>query len=365
MKKDNRIDRRAALSASALGLAAASLPLIAAWSKTPLALNPRLSGDITPVHDPCIIREGDTYYVFCTTTGPDAKGQIPIRTSKDLLHWTLTGAVFPKLPDWAAKRIPGAKGIWAPDISFVNGQYYLYYAVSTFGSNRSAIGLATNATLDPKSPKYKWQDRGLVFESFQQDNYNCIDPTHVVDRAGNQWLAFGSFWGGIMLLGLDAKTGKPARGDRHLVNIAQRPVPEGGPDAIEANFIIERGGYYYLFASYDYCCKGIFSTYYTALGRSKEVTGPYLDKLGLPMTGGYGTVILKADLEESGQWRGPGHCAVLHDEDGQDYIVYHAYYQPKGARMDPSQWRKNHVGAPYLRIAPLVWSKDGWPAAIM
>ena len=365
MPANNPVNRRSAVKLSAFGVAALVVPSLSGWALPPQRMNDRLTGDVTPIHDPCIIREGDTYYLFCTTSGRGRKAQIPIRTSTDLLRWTSAGAVFPNVPDWAVKRIPGAMGIWAPDISYANGQFWLYYAVSTFGSNRSVIGLATNATLDPKAANYKWQDRGLVFESFRNDNYNCIDPAHMVDREGGRWLAFGSFWGGIMLLKVDAKTGKPAAGDRHLATLAQRPAPEGGPDAIEASFIIERNGTYYLFASYDYCCKGIFSTYYTAMGRSKSIAGPYLDKLGRPMTKGYGSVILKADLEENGEWRGPGHCAILRDKGGRDYIVYHAYYMPKGARMDPSQWRKNHVGAPYLRIAPLTWSNDGWPTAIV
>jgi arabinan endo-1,5-alpha-L-arabinosidase len=133
--------------------------------------------------------------------------------------------------------------------------------------------------------------------------------------------------------------------------IAARPEPEGGPDPIEAAFLIERGGWYYLFASYDFCCKGVQSNYYTAYGRSRLITGPYAGKDGRAMAQGYGTVILKADpLQEEGRWRGPGHCAILRDP-GQDYIVYHAYD------------RQNN-GVPNLRIAPLVWSADGWPTAI-
>jgi arabinan endo-1,5-alpha-L-arabinosidase len=364
MPTNNPIDRRSALRLSAFGVAALSVPSLSGWAQAPRSLNDRMTGNITPVHDPCIIREGDTYYVFCTTMNADKKAQIPIRTSKDLVKWELAGYVFPNIPAWAYKQIPDTIGMWAPDISFVNGTYYLYYAVSSFGTNRSTIGFATNVTLDPKSPKYKWVDHGVVFESFKNDNYNCIDPTHMVDREGNHWLAFGSFWAGIMMLKLDPKTGKPTPGDRHLINLAQRPTPEGGLDTIEANFMIERNGYYYLFASYDYCCKGIFSTYYTAMGRSKSITGPYLDKLGHPMTQGYGSVVLKADQEEKGRWRGPGHCAVLHDKDGKDYIVYHAYNKPPDMKH-LSEADKKLVGAPYLRIAPLVWSKDGWPTAMM
>ncbi|MDE2182199.1 MAG: arabinan endo-1,5-alpha-L-arabinosidase [Alphaproteobacteria bacterium] len=351
---------------SLIGLAAVSLPSVAAWAQPPKSINDRMNGDITPVHDPCIIRDGDTYYVCCTTMDQKRQGQIPMRTSKDLATWQSIGNAFPAIPDWALKMIPETPGIWAPDLSFIDGRFCLYYALSSFGSNRSIIGLATNATLDPKSPKYKWEDKGLVFESKPGDNYNCIDPTHVVTPQGERWLAFGSFWGGIMMLRLDPRTGKPVPGDHKLINLAARPTPQGGLDTIEANYIFERNGWYYFFASYDYCCKGIFSTYYTAMGRSRSVTGPYVDKQGRKLTDGYGSVILKADQEEKEHWRGPGHCAILRDKDGRDYIVYHAYYKPDGVfQMNDEQRKKNHVGEPYLRIAPLVWSKDGWPTAIV
>ena len=364
MSTNSPIDRRSAVKLSAFGVAALVVPSLSGRAQAPRSINDRLTGDLTPVHDPCIIRDGDTYYVYCTTMNADKKAQIPMRRSKDLLKWESIGNAFPEIPPWAYAKIPDTIGMWAPDLSFANGQFYLYYAVSSFGTNRSCIGFATNATLDPKSAKYKWVDHGLVFESFKSDNYNCIDPTHFVDREGGHWLAFGSFWGGIMLLKLDPKTGKPSPGDKHLINLAQRPTPEGGLDTIEANYFIEHGGFYYLFASYDYCCKGIFSTYYTAMGRSKNIAGPYLDREGRPMTAGFGSVILKADQEEKGRWRGPGHCAVLRDKDGRDYIVYHAYNKPPDMKH-PSKVDRKLVGAPYLRIAPLVWSSDGWPTALM
>ena len=315
------------------------------------SINDRMRGDISPVHDPCIIREGDTYYVFCTTMPDDGAAQISFRTSKDLVSWTKRGDVFPAVPAWLKAEIPSVTALWAPDISFYKGQYWLYYAASSFGTNVSVIALATNKTLDPKSPDYKWEDRGAVFRSTLSDDYNCIDPAHIVDRDGRSWLAFGSFWSGLKLLELNPATGKPASAKPHLYSLAARPTPEGGLDTIEAAFLIERGGYYYLFASYDYCCKGVNSTYYTAMGRAKNITGPYLDREGRKMLDGYGTVILKADQQEKGRWRGPGHCAILRDP-GRDYIVYHAY-------------DKRHHGAPYLRIAPITWSKDGWPSAAM
>src|SRR4029077_7143856 len=117
----------------------------------------QLSGDLQGVHDPAIIRQADTYYLF-VTNGPPGN-LIPIRCSPDLRTWKLCGYVFAKLPEWATKEIPRARAPWAPDISFFNGRYHLYYAVSSFGSRDSAIGLATNQTLDPKQPNYRWEDQ--------------------------------------------------------------------------------------------------------------------------------------------------------------------------------------------------------------
>ncbi|WP_338468553.1 arabinan endo-1,5-alpha-L-arabinosidase [Novosphingobium sp. ZN18A2] len=306
-------------------------------------LNAQLSGDLA-VHDPAIIREGETYYIF-NTLGH----YIGIKSSKDLVHWTDIGAVFAQIPAWARQAVPGTKGIWAPDISFVNGQYRLYYSVSTFGSNRSAIGLATNRTLDPASPDYRWIDHGLVVQSTPADNFNAIDPNLAVDAQGHQWLAFGSFWSGIKLIPLDPATGKPAQGARPLA-IAGRPVPAGAPDPIEAPFIFRHGNWYYLLTSFDYCCKGVNSTYYTVISRSKSITGPFRGKDGSVATNGGGTILLRADLQEKGRFRGPGHAGVFTDTDGTTYVAYHAY-------------DKQANGAPTLRIAPLKWGADGWPVA--
>lgn len=226
-------------------------------------LNDRLTGDLVPTHDPVIAREGDTYYVFGTG--------LSSRTSTDLVHWTLGKALLDnQLPDWATAAVPGAKGMWAPDISFVNGRWRLYYAASTFGSNRSAIGLFTSPTLNPAAPNYAWRDEGLVLMSTKADDFNAIDPNFVVDRQGRHWLALGSFWTGLKLFALDPKTGKPADPAARPHSIARRPAPVGAPAPVEAPFILDRGGYYWLFASYDYCCKGVNSTYYTVVGRAKN-----------------------------------------------------------------------------------------------
>ncbi|WP_414714118.1 arabinan endo-1,5-alpha-L-arabinosidase [Sphingomonas sp.] len=336
------------ITRSVLTLVAATLATAAIAQSTPPttekgALNARLTGDLTPTHDPVIAREGDTFYVFHTGT------PVRLRTSRDLVTWKDAGPLPVTLPGWANKAVPGSEGMWAPDISFVNGRWRLYYSVSTFGSNRSAIGLFTSPTLDPKAPGYGWRDEGLVVASTERDDFNAIDPNFVRDRDGRHWLALGSFWTGIKLFALDPRTGKVADLKARPHAIARRPAPAGGPAPVEAPFIVDHGGYYYQFVSYDYCCKGANSTYYTVVGRSKAITGPYLGKDGSTLMNGGGSIFLRADLQEKQRFRGPGHPGFLRDG-GKDYVVYHAY-------------DKQNRGVPTLRVAPVSWGADGWPVA--
>ena len=298
-----------------------------------------LSGDLARVHDPVIAREGDTYYVFSTNRGPD--GHIPIRCSKDLKQWSLCGAVFPRLPEWVNRHIPGARSLWAPDISFFNGRYHLYYSASTFGRNRSAIGLATNRTLNPKSPDYRWVDHGPVIQSYRESDFNCIDPNLVIDSEGRAWLAFGSFWSGIKMRRIDPATGMLSADDRTPYSLASRPRGPGRPGAIEAPFIVYKGDYYYLFASFDFCCRGANSTYNIVVGRSEQITGPYVDRAGTPMLEGGGTLLMKGTK----LWRGPGHPGFLTRPEG-DLMVFHAYH--------------GETGTSALHVSSITW-EDGWP----
>ena len=337
-----KLNRRQFLrSAAAVGFGVLTHSIVGAQEAT-ATVEPTSNGDALEltgiyrqVHDPAIIKAGDTYYVF--STGP----RIPTRSSKDLLDWKgVRPSALPETPQWAKDYVPKAEGIWAPDISFTNGKYYLYYSVSTFGSNHSCIGLETNTTLNPEDPAYKWEDQGLVIASDTPNSYNCIDPNRIVDTDGNAWLAFGSFWTGIKMRRLNNETGLLSDEDTKLYPLAQRFVQF---DPIEGAFIIHKDDYYYLFVSFDFCCKGVDSTYNVCVGRSEKVTGPYVDKAGTEMLKGGGTQV----TFPTSRWRGPGHNSIL-QEDGKEWIVYHSYDALNG-------------GMPTLRIVPLQWDKDGWP----
>lgn len=304
------------------------------------------TGAVRGVHDPAVIKQDGVYWLFATGRG------IPVRRSRDLVHWDTAGRVFPDtVPAWARAAVPGVEFPWAPDVAFFNGRYHLYYSLSTFASNRSVIGVATNVTLDPADPRHRWEDRGAVVESATgRTPFNAIDPNVAFDDAGQPWLAWGSFWGGIKLRRLDAATGKLSTVDTVTHSLAARAGVDArrGPldaQSVEAPFIVRRGGYYYLFASYDLCCRGARSTYNVRVGRARTITGPYVDANGVALTANGGTVVLAG----SGRVLGPGHNAVLADGD-RHYLVHHFY--DAEARATPT-----------LQIRPLLWGEDGWPRA--
>ena len=302
-----------------------------------------LQGDLSPIHDPTIAREGSNYYVF--STNRYRQKDLPEFCSPDLRTFTFCGSIFDDVPDWVRKEIPGAKDIWAPDVKYVDGAYRVYYAVSTFGSNISDIGLVTNKTLDPKSPNYHWDDQGKVFGSVKSDDFNAIDPNLAIDDQGGQWLAFGSFWSGIKMRSVDPATGKLSTKNKKLYSLASRPRSPEQPGAIEAPYIFRRGRYYYLFVSFDQCCHGAQSTYRTMVGRADKITGPYKDKNGKSMMDGNATELLAGN----DRWKGPGGESVLQDGD-RDLLVFHAYDAKDGRRT--------------LQISTLTWEND-WPSATL
>lgn len=310
--------------------------------------------DSVVTHDPVMIKQDSVYYLFATGWGIDCW------SSTDLKQWKREKVVFDKAPQWAVDAIPEFRGhIWAPDISYHNGQYYLFYSVSAFGKNTSCIGLATNKTLHPQSPDFKWVDQGKVIQSIPgKTNWNAIDPNIIVDKKQIPYMSFGSFWDGLKLVQLTPDFKQPAQDVMAIPTIASRkedpnaPNPpaidnnpaDAGGNAIEAPFIYKKGKYFYLFASIDYCCKGVNSSYKMIVGRAKTPQGPFLDMTGKSLAAGGGTIVLQGNKK----YAGIGHNAVVNIKDA-DYIVCHAY--------------DNTVdGRPFLKIIKIDWVK-GWPTA--
>lgn len=277
-----------------------------------------LSGNLG-AHDPAAYVVGKTIYLAATG--------IATKSSTNLTNWT----------SWPAGG-GGRAGAWAPDISYFGGLYHLYYAVSSFGSNKSCMGQATRTALDSGT----WTDKGNVLCSNMgatKDNWNAIDPNIIVDDAGVPWMDFGSFWGGIKMVKLNTDG---SRADMELHDLASGPA--GG--AVEGPFIFKRCGFYYLFVSFGSCCSAPYN-YTIRVGRSATVTGPYLDKEGKSMMSGGGTLLVKGDSN----WSAPGHNAVI-TYDNRTYNIYHALAAPSGQN-----------GVATLRIAEIVWDADGWPVS--
>jgi arabinan endo-1,5-alpha-L-arabinosidase len=284
-------------------------------------------------HDPStIIQCREEYWVFCTGRG------VPSYHSRDLVKWEAGPAVFTNAPGWVAEAVPANRWMyyWAPDVIHLGDRYLLYYAVSSFGKNRSAIGLATNPTLDPADPQFHWTDQGIVFQSAETNNFNAIDPAITQDGDGHLWLAFGSFWSGIKLIRLDPATGKPPATNSLVFSLASN-------DSIEAAYLYRHDHLYYLFVNWGRCCRGTNSTYEIRVGRSPKITGPYLDRTGADLMTGGGSPFLATD----GPFIGPGHAGIV-SAGGADWLSCHFY---DGTRH----------GLPTLGLLPLHWDTNGWP----
>jgi arabinan endo-1,5-alpha-L-arabinosidase len=301
-----------------------------------LPLEDSASRGITARDPSSIVKCKDEYWIFYTGRG------VPSYRSRDLVKWERGPAVFKAAPEWIAKIVPANRTLqyWAPDIIKLGDRYLLYYSASSFGKMTSAIGLATNPTLDPDDPTYQWTDQGFVVRTQDGDNHNAIDPSVFHDRDGSLWLTYGSYWSGIKLVQLDPQTGKRMAPDTKLFSTAYN-------ESIEGSYLCRHEDYYYLFVNWGTCCQGPKSTYNIRIGRSKTVMGPYLDKAGIDMLHKGGSMFLATT---NGPLIGPGHAGTLNAL-GKDWFTSDF---EGDIRMD---------GKATLAIMPLRWNADGWPEA--
>lgn len=292
-----------------------------------------LDGEVI-IHDPStvIVHDG-RYYTFGTGAG------IPILTSEDGWTWQRAGSLMSAVPGGKAGPEVLAKGgnnTWAPDIIKLGDRFFIYYSAPAT-QPKSAIGLLVCPTLSPDSADYKCEDRGPVVWSDGVEDSNAIDPGVLLDPEGRLWLVYGSYFGYIRLVELDTKTGLRRYPDRKPVNVAINS---------EAAILIHRDGWYYLLVTHGSCCQGANSTYNIRMGRSRKVTGPYLDNMGVDMIEGGG----KLFAASRGRHIGPGHFGLL--DLGEGVQKFSLHYE---ADLDRG-------GVSVLDIRPLLW-RDGWPVA--
>lgn len=296
-----------------------------------------LAGNVY-IHDPSIAVLDKGLVSFATGVERAPDGGMPrTKTSPDGITWQEAGALPGGMPAWIVSELGFTpRNIWAPSVFETGGTHYLYYSASSFGRNDSAIGLMTNAALDATRPTEGWVDQGLVIRSRAGDNFNAIDPFRI-DVEGKAYLSFGSFWDGIRLIALDPASGKPLAGAEPL------PIASRGGGAIEAPAILQHDGRFYLFVSFDSCCRGKSSTYRIMVGRADAITGPYVDASGKPLLDGGGTELLATH----GRYIGPGGQEVFL-RDGTPWLAFH-YYDG------------DESGMPKLGLLPISWTAEGWP----
>jgi arabinan endo-1,5-alpha-L-arabinosidase len=324
---NSREERTALMSLRSLKF---SLAALIGLSSPVLALDGQVG-----IHDPSTIavHEG-RFYTYGTGRG------LPILVSDDGWTWRREGSLMSALPD--GKPGPetiarGGNNSWAPDVIRLGDKYYVYYSAPG-EQPKSAIGLLVGPTLDPKSPDYKWEDKGPVVWSDGIEDSNAIDPGVLLDPTdGRLWMVYGSYFGYIRLVELDPKTGLRKYPNREPVNVAINS---------EAAILIYRDGWYYLLVTHGSCCRGATSTYNIRMGRSRKVTGPYLDNMGVDMVEGGG----KLFAGSRGRQIGPGHFGLL--DLGDDVQKFSLHYE---ADLDRG-------GISVLEIQPLLW-RDGWPVA--
>jgi len=307
------------------------------------AIDESISHNDIYVHDPHVFENPETgnFYIY----GTDGVAF----SSRDMIHWNSIGKVVPSVPT-KAKEWTGSDAIWAPDIIKTGDEYRLYCSNSSWGTNKSCIFLATS-----DRPEGPFRPKDIVFKTSVDDTVNAIDANIITDRkTGEQYMVYGSFWNGIYMLKLNRETGLAEPGQGYGKQIAARPLWNDG--AIEGPYIIyyPETDYYYLFVSYG----SLLSDYNIRVGRSKFVTGPYIDYNGRDMVDytdkncSTGLMIACGYRYLSGQaYMGPGHNSVLVRENGEIYLVSHI--RKMSFNADP--------GPGLLQIRKIILTPDGWP----
>lgn len=285
--------------------------------------------------DPTVVKVGDEFYAYGTEDNWGEEGGyqlVPVIKSKDLVTWESVGSSMAAKPNWKEKG-----GIWAPDVTQVGNKFYMYYSFSTWGDPNPGIGLAI-----AENPEGPFVDQGKVFDSEEIGVANSIDPFYI-ENDGKKYLFWGSFHGLFLT---------------ELSNDGKKPIGEKiqlAGNHLEAAYVYQKDGYYYLFGSAGTCCEGANSTYRVLVGRSENLRGPYLDKDGKNMMeSDSGTLVVGRNTSGNG-FAGPGHNAeIVTDEEGTDWLLYHGMSKEKPKLNNGTNRRT-------LLLDKLIWT-GGWPS---
>ena len=284
--------------------------------------------------DPTIVQSGDFFYAYGTEDNWGEEGSyhlVPIVKSSNLVNWTFQRDAFQKKPSWKPQG-----GIWAPDVTEVDGKFLMYYSFSTWGDVNPGIGLAI-----AEHPEGPFTDQGKVFDSSEIGVDNSIDPFLRVEN-GVKWMFWGSFHGIFAVRLTD--DGRHTEGEKVQVAF----------NHLEGVYVHKRNGFYYLFGSQGTCCEGANSTYHVRVGRATKLLGPYLDKEGNGLlSGNYGELFLQGNDAAHG-FAGPGHSAeIITDDEGTDWQMYHAMSKSNAVLSNGTNRRS-------LMLDKITWEND-WP----
>jgi arabinan endo-1,5-alpha-L-arabinosidase len=322
-----------------------------------------------------VIHAGDTYYVFGS--------HLAAAKSRDLMAWSLIDAgvkddsrIIPNVTqemkealDWGQTRT-----FWAGSvIQLADGRYYYYYTVCKGDSPRSAIGVAV-----ADKPEGPYRNQGILLRSgmwgqagedgtiYDATTHPNTTDTHLFrDTEGRLWMDYGSYSGGIYILRMDDKTGRPLAGQGYGKKLAG-----GNHSCIEAPSILYSpdSGYYYLFLSFG----GLNATggYQIRVARSRNPDGPYLDPQGhdmidahgpngsffdLPAIEPYGAKLIgnfqfvAGDGKDGVGYLSPGHNSDCYDPaTGKYFIFFHTRFPGRGEQHQ-------------VRVHQLLLNGEGWP----
>lgn len=283
--------------------------------------------------DPTIWQADDGLY-YCIATNPRRS-----LVSNDLFSWSMSNISPIDAESWKTMSSI-AHNYWAPDVTKVGGKRLMY--ITLYNSAEDS-----NIAVLQESAPCQFQYKGIITRGRETGIEDTIDPEVVTDpKTGRVWMFFGSV-GGIHRIELtsDGLSVKEGAKYQHVAGLTVHKCPDRS-QVFEGSYLHWHKGYWYLFVSSGYYGN---HTYQLQVGRSKELTGEFLNREGKPMVEGFATPVLHSNEDDN--FFGPGHCGEIFTAiDDNEYIFYHCHVR-----------ESQRPGQRPLFMSRIQWDKDGWP----